>query len=706
MIRHLRNHWARYLVLAVAAGVAVIHRNATADPWADDRALSLEPAWFQMSAPLWHAAATGSPSLPGLLTRLVDPLTAASMVGDTRGLAAIAAALGAAGLFAVLRHAAVPVIIAALLCLTQAARVLPVAASLSLAHAAQPALAMSMLLVVWHRGFSNWLRLSLLAVLTIVGALIHPAFLALAAGVWGVTVLDATARRARTSVAAIVTLGAAAAGAGWMLHAAGNVAVEPAGGRPGVIALTMAIVSGRFAGEWQPMQHSSLHETIVAGLPGPMLLGVVLVAVGLAAPRARRTAVTSVAAAGGAILFTAYTWLPDPAVALAPARGILVVPIGIGLAWLWDLRTTGARALVVVAGLLISGEVWWTSRPADAAAAAAEMQAFGDSAHAMLGEAAWNAERLATTRAMLTRVSPRQADARLWSSVDVLHAVPPEQRVVSLVTSDIPERPDGAWVVPHPLAYLSAASFLASQPRTFWMALAVHGDPAEGFCGELLQRLGITTASPAGVAAIVQAGARDTLVSAPGRLDLPFGTVTPGSETLPAHVEIDTSASARVVINDAHVSEVAEGMALALFDPWTADARGVTVGDCRAPVLPALTNRRLHAAHLIEAPDTRRRPPIPVLSTTAIDVPLGETGNAWFGTGWHAAEAPGPGAVRWTGAPSASLTILVSHRQAVEVRMTARLASPGSGARPARADVERHPDRSARALRPKAKPPG
>src|SRR5829696_773453 len=129
---------ARGLTLAtIAIIVGVIHRAAQTSPWADDVVTTADPEWLQMAAPGWHAVLDGSTSIAALLTRLVDPLTAASGIGDARAIAGVTSGLAAAALLTALRSAAVPDVIACLLCLALAAKVLPLSAVVAPAHALQ-----------------------------------------------------------------------------------------------------------------------------------------------------------------------------------------------------------------------------------------------------------------------------------------------------------------------------------------------------------------------------------------------------------------------------------------------------------------------------------------------------------------------------------------------------------------------------------------
>src|SRR5262245_53395655 len=81
--------WGAIAITIVAIGLA--HRRAWPAPLADDRLLAPEPSWFQLAAPLWHAAIAPSASPAYRLTSALDPWTAASTAGDTRAVAALAA---------------------------------------------------------------------------------------------------------------------------------------------------------------------------------------------------------------------------------------------------------------------------------------------------------------------------------------------------------------------------------------------------------------------------------------------------------------------------------------------------------------------------------------------------------------------------------------------------------------------------------------
>lgn len=213
--------WIAALLIAIAAGV--LHRQAAADPWADDRVLVAEPSWVQMAAPRMHAALADSYSIAGALTRRFDPLSRASTTGDIRALAACFAALAAGLLFVVLDRLRIPWPIAVPLAFVGVGLVLPASTATSITLALHGLLGAGLLLVLLPRVarrplspaspaispppdlasasvsapapgpapspgpgplVTDWRRLALLGALTCVGALNHPSFLAAAAIVW------------------------------------------------------------------------------------------------------------------------------------------------------------------------------------------------------------------------------------------------------------------------------------------------------------------------------------------------------------------------------------------------------------------------------------------------------------------------------------------------------------------------------------------
>lgn len=666
------------LVIVIAL-VGVLHRGALTTPWADDRTLGADPAWFQLAAPMWHSVIPGSTSISNALTRLLDPLTSASVTGDARAVAALLTALGAATLL-MLYRAAVPLGIGAFLCFSLAGAVLPVTAATSVAHALQVFLAGAML-VVWSNAYLKpGVRLATLSAITVAGVLNHAAFLAFAAGVWVAEwrYVD-TQTRARTAVVAVAALSLGLFSTAWLLQVDGASAGAVSPRRPETLAIAVAVITGRFASGLQPLSPGSLREALAMCLPGSPILCAPLAIVGCVAPQTRRLAIACLSSVIGVLMFASGTWLPDLAIATAPARFAVLVLMALGLTWLWRQAQPGSPLLALCVGAFVGSHGFVGEARAIARHQSAEMQSFVESAQAYIGRSHWNAERLATARAMLMRDNVAFRDARMSSGLNALGYVAGDEPLVTLTESDTRVLRDGTFLISRELPHDSAASFLSSQPEGHWLGVALRGAATGDFCRSLLDRFGVTDlpASSTGHAVLARLGGSNAAtISAGQRLEVAYGDNVDGYSA-PAHFQIETDPAAQIAVNGVASSRATDGMVLTVFDSWRANERTWVVGDCRRPLIPSITERRLRAAVVVESNGIAHLPNVPVVTSTEIEVPLGEDGNEWFGPGWHGPEAQ---PMRWTAARDADVHVIISHQQTLRVQMVASPAAQRPGA--------------------------
>lgn len=662
-------------LVAVILVVGLLHRRATPDAWADDSALTTEPAWMQVGAPLWHAALDQSASVASTLARLIDPLTRASTMGDVRAIAAAFAGLAAGTLLLVLRRARVPELMAILLSCSTVGLTLPISGPLSAAHTLQMLLGASLLLI-WlavHEERRRWLALS---AITILGALNHSSFLAFAGVIWILELFVA----GRGAAAIVIIAGATSLLSGvllaaWMLHVnsapPGALVME----RPDTLATVIGLVTGRFSTALQPSQHLGLSRTTTLCLPGPLIVCAPLVVMAFLRRETRHIAVAAAAAAAALLLFTAGTWLPDPTVALAPARLAVIVVSGLGLSWVAAQPVRGATilALAASAGIGLGGFVSEpAARPPEDIAA---LQSFVEAAPAAIGESAWTADHLAVTRAVL-RADHAAASAHVPLTAGTVSAAPEEHPVIAFGDA-IPEI-TGAWAVPFDVAHPSAARFLAALPAHLWIAAALRGPAADGFCADLLTQLGADPAASSAPLAVLAApadGHRRASIAAAGRLDADYGRTLEGSaERVPARFAIGAEPTLRVVVNDRVAAQADTGLAIVTFDPWTFDRQTWLSTSCDTPQFPVIADPRL-AARLLVALNARLEPPrSPALISAPVRVDLGAGGANWLGAGWHGPEGDNQ-AFRWTSATEAHVNVAVAYRRPIRVRLNATLAA-------------------------------
>ena len=672
-------------VILVAAAVGVLHRNATVSPWVDDRELASEPAWFQLAAPHWHATVAGSASLASAVVRGVDPLTDASSGGDSRAVAAFAAALGAAAMLLLLLRLAVPFAIAAMLCLSLTGLVLPVSGPMTAAHGLQTLFAALLLLVAGLPPHLSFLRIVLLASVTVAGAVNHGAFLAFAVVIWTVVAMTASGRaRAMWLAAGTVAMIAALALVGWSLHR--GAPHEPrAVGMPTAPDLARALVGGRLSGVHQPKAVQAMREVISRSIPGPALLGGVLIAIGAGWRLRRRSATALVLGTACVLLFVTRTWLPDPAVGLIPAQLSLLVLAGLGLTRVTQQAVRGSAAIALVAAAFIGLSGFVTVNVARAAAADAEVDAYVDSLGPTLRATPWTADGLTTARALLERADTAVARSRIAMTADLLQGVPEDMPLPAVVSAGARRITDGVWVVPQEVPYRSAAAFVDAQLDQRWLAIALHGALAPGFCADLLARLNVPAALAASgrLSVLAPLGESPTPTLSGPDVSVSYGDPLPGyDEQIPARFEIGSLSQAGIRINGEDTGAIAEGMALAIFDETRIQTTGHIIGDCRQPLPPPISDRRLKAGFVIEGADMNidRESLLPIVAGEPVSVPMGQEGDAWFSAGWHASEGRGSGIVRWTASHEARVTVLLSQTQSVRMTLAAQLAVSGAGA--------------------------
>ena len=495
--------YAPYALLALAAGL--IHRQAAPNPWGDDRLLAAEPSWFQMAAPLMHAAVPGSWSLSSGLTQLIDPLTRASTAGDIRALAALATALTAALMFVFLRRHGTPAMLALPLSCSILTVVLPVSSAMTAALALQMLLAVTLLLIaspVSPRVITTP-RLAALAAITVIGVINHAAFLPFAAVVWLAAVWDARgdaagARRPIPMTGLLMTgLLALVAGltmTAWLMHLDAAAPLDLAGGRPGIVTLAIGLITGRFAPDLQPAAAnpgglSGLRAALAHLVPGPVIVWFPLA--GLAwMRRETRAAATLLASAAAAVwLFSARTWLPDLEVAYAQANVTLALLAGLGLTWLAAQPIRDAKLTAILAAIVIGVNGAFAPERFGVDLHTARLQAFVESVSPSINVGFWTSERLAIDRALLIQ---RVRGPRVPAQPDVLAALSDDRPLVVFANARARLERDGAWAASFDVPYRSAASLLASLPDGTWLAVARHDDrddpEADSFFDDLFAR--------------------------------------------------------------------------------------------------------------------------------------------------------------------------------------------------------------------------
>ena len=658
----------------LAAVVGLLHRRAAYSPWSDDVNLALEPAWFQMAAPLWHSPLPDMWSLVSRVVSVFDPLSAASMQGDTRALAALTTAVAAVGLLIVLRRVAVPLLLALPLCLATVGLVLPVAAMASLTQAVQALAAVALLLAWLSEGRSAGQRLAWLAAITVLGTTNHVAFLPFSAVVWAAEAFAGDGRwRARVCLAGVAAVATALGVVAWLLT------LDPYGApamvvRPGIADTAIGIVTGRFDAGLQPLRLGSLRATLVQCAPAPLLATLPLVLLGCLPPDARRRGVPIALASLAVVVFEAGTWLPDPTIGGTPARLGLLVLAGMGLARMAAQAVRGAGALAVVGAVFLGLSGFLGVHAGAAIADAARMQAFVESGVASIGRGAWSTDRLATTRALMYGATVTARAARLPLDVPQLEALPPDRSVMVFVARDTRSPDHQATIITRDLPYPSAASFLSAQGDERWLALALRGPMTGAFCRDLVDAFGQADAADGdgGLALVTSTRRSAEHFVSTTRLDVGYGdSPAHTQEPSPAHFVVDTERTVRIAVNDRTAVEADRGLVLAVFEPLWLGTTAWAAGSCTGVDAPPIDDRRLRAGYLLDGPLPGNVADLPVLGYRPIRIPMGEEGNAWFGEGWHGPEGRGVGAFRWTAAPSASINVLAARQQSIRVRLTA-----------------------------------
>jgi hypothetical protein len=663
----------------VALLIGILHRGAETTPWADDRLMSADPGWLQLSSPTWHSMLEGSLTPSHALIRLVDPRTDASTVGDARAIAAVLASLTALALLALWRRLGVTDVAAIPLCLCTVAPTLPTAPATIVAHAIQMLAAAGMLLL-WSAFRERAWYLPALTTLTIVGALNHFGLVAFAAGLWTAECLFPKRRsRVLTVTSAIAALLVGVVVSAAMLR--GVVGESPAMGvpQPTIADLATGFVTGRFSTGLQPAAQGTLAEAARQCVPAPLILFVPLAALAFADHQTRRIAGGLTLSAACVLCFMANTWVPDLAVAAASGRIALLTLAGLGLSWLWVQGPRGSQTLAVLCGWLLAAIPFVTHVRGPARAATAEVESFVTSASLFVGDGYWSADRLSTTRALLARAPATLVAHRVEANVHGFARAPRHTRLIAFSGLSPQLIAPNLWVVPQQLAHANAATFVAALPDTRWLAIGLRGQASEGFCRALLMQAGIDQPTSHQLAVVVHPPDREPAVAL-GALDLPFGEAgQPSIFQSPAHFTIATDPAAQITINRRRTDPIADGMVLATFDTDTLLVHAWTVGPCNHPMLPPIEDRRLRATYVLEGNGAVAMPDVPVVSQDPVEVPLGDAGAQWFAAGWHAAEAPGAQALRWTGGQDALVNVVVSHQQSLRLRVRATLAQARTG---------------------------
>lgn len=659
------------------AAAGLLHRRAAADGWADDRLLSADPAWLQMAAPLWHAVGGNALSIANLLARAIDPLTQASIAGDVRAIAASLAALGAAAALLVLWRAGIAEPMALVLAGALTSLVLPVSSAISIAHALQLLLG-ACLVLVWLSPRDDRARFWLLAVMTLAGALNHASFVAFAAAIWAIDVAQAGAGvRGRAAAAGTAVLIGSVLMTSWLLQRNIIAPFAIALDRPGTLDLAWGGLTGRFPAVWQPSQSLGLIAASALCLPAPLVMCAPLVLLAFVRQQTRAIAVACGGAAAALIVFAAGSWLPDPTVALAPARLALVILAGLGLSFIAALPVRGSVAMAAAAAVFIGlGRLVEAPSPR-VPEETAVLQAFVAAAPPALERAAWTTDHLAVARA-LSVTDLAVASSRVPLALSAVRDVPDRLPVIAF--GDEPAAlPEGAtFTAPLELPYPSAARFVAALPPRWWLAAASHG-PTAGFCDQLLALLGAADAGPddaphAVLAAPGPAVPRASLSGSP-RLEAPYGTrVDRVADPVPARFTITADRGVSVAVNNQPVAQASQGLALVAFDPWTSATHTWLTGPCATPQLPLIAERRLRAQFLAVGSAGAAARRLPLVATTLLRVALGDSADEWLGQGWHGPEGSGEATYRWTSAPEAQVYVAVAAARPLRIRLTGDLA--------------------------------
>lgn len=656
----------------------VVHREAGTSPWADDRGIADEPAWYQLAAPYWHTALPGSLSLAGALTSVVDPLTSASRAGDTRAIAALIAAAAAGVVLLGLSRASVPFWLAALASVATVASVSPVAPAVSITHALMALTAAFVLLRGDAPTGPSWPQNLVLSALTVFGAAVHPAFLAFAAGVWVADTWKAPrALRPRLLVIGGASICAALVVAAMMLHANVTTAL-PSTAAPTLPRLALALF-GRFPEDLQPAASGSLPDVIALITPIPPLLWASAAAVAIVMTRFGQIEARSALGAIFVVAFASTTWVPDSGAAVAPATISVLVLVARALTWTWHQSYTGARGLAIAGaiGMAAAGVVAprYALRTENA-----DMQAFVDAASRAATGTTWGADRMATTRALLHR-TPHLAQGRTPFGAGLLrHTDASASMIVFVNDALMTHAPPGLWFASRPLRYRRADTFLAAQPDTTWLALAFRGDVGDEFCHGLLDAVGVRQPPGATQAvALARLGRNSSSVSAADRIDIPFGApVRAFGQSAPARFEIDARKQLRIVVNGATVAEAPHGLAVGMYDAWRNHWRGFVLTSCDEAELPEIEDRRLRAAHVVERDGDEVLPAVPAIASLPVEVPFDERGTPWFGPGWHGVEAD---PMRWTSAREAQVYVVSARSQPLRIRLQADVPGRAEGSR-------------------------
>jgi hypothetical protein len=611
-----------------------------------------------------------------MLVGVVDPLTAASTTGDTRGFAAALTATTALILLVLLHRAGVRPFVAVLLCLGLAGTELFVSANASVSYALLSLIGALMLLVWWNhvphaKGRTGAAaRLSALAALTVIGSLVHPAFSAFSSAVWAAEILYPPAF-ARWQVATIAggTLALAIGGGGWMLVRNVDSMTFVAVDAPTVWTTAQALISGQFPESLQPQRDGSLRDALAAIVPGTLIVYLTLAAAASLRRDTRALFMVSLCAITALLMFSGRTWLPDVEVAAGAARPAVLLIAGLGVSWLWNWGPGASRLVAVAASALLGAWPYAASDPFTRIDAT-QMQAFVDVAHTNIGTSLWSADRLATARAMLLRNGVTELGMRIHLNGKTIDELDETQRHVILGEEHLALGP-GVWHISGGAGYPSAGSFLAAQRPGVWLTIAVGGRIDPGFCSELLEALGVS-AEPTSADVAVLARIGGGAVARSRELQAEYGETVAGSLS-PARFEIRTHPAAAISVNG-ETAGVTEGMVIAVFDPLRMALRPWLVGNCGSPEPPPIADPRLRIGYALPVPAATSMPQVPIVGRRPVSVTLGQAGRGWFGEGWHQPDSDGPDAMRWTGAPEAHVHVAVSHRQTLRIRVDAGLA--------------------------------
>jgi hypothetical protein len=358
---------------------------------------------------------------------------------------------------------------------------------------------------------------------------------------------------------------------------------------------------------------------------------------------------------------------------VAPAQLSLLVLAGLGTRWLWAAPGRAYRTLAIAAGLVIGLSPYLVPEASSLAATAAELQAYADSATTHVGGSRWMVGRLATARELLRRPDTRLPAGRVAAGNAAL-GLPDDERVVFLVEAEA-RRVGERWTMPQELEYLTADGFVASHLDHQWFAMAHNGTVRGEFCQRLIQRFHPTQVPlTANVAVLAHGGRHASGIAAEGILEAQEGArLFSGGPRVPAYFRVDASRPG-IVVNGDEVFAPPGGTVITVFEPTLTRSRSWVMHNCETSSRPTIANPRLRAAYALEAPPSDAVPSLPVVSLTPVTVPLGEDGNGWLTIGWHGPEGAGTEARRWTAAHTADVPLMLSHRQAVRIHLTALLA--------------------------------